>query len=222
MLIILATALFLRKLRYEFFYIVHILMFMVIVVMVGLHRPDFTKHTIIITIFTASIWVADRVFRVLKISFFSFGNTATITPLPYGGTRIVLRKSSSRAIPGSHIFLWIPAIRATETHPFTIVSTKPLEFVVAAYDGFTSDLHAYALKNPGKALNASMDGPYGNVPNFMNFTKVAFIAGGSGASFTFGVAIDLLRKLGDSKKTAIEFIWAVREQGKPLFLPPSQ
>jgi NAD(P)H-flavin reductase len=97
-----------------------------------------------------------------------------------------------------------------------------LEFVVAAYDGFTSDLHAYALKNPGKALNASMDGPYGNVPNFMNFTKVAFIAGGSGASFTFGVAIDLLRKLGDSKKTAIEFIWAVREQGKPLFLPPSQ
>ena len=219
MLIILATALFLRKLQYEFFYIVHILMFMVIVVMVGLHRPDFTKHTIIITIFTASIWVADRAFRFLKISFFSFGNTATITPLPHGGTRIVLRKSSSRAIPGSHAFLWIPAIRVTETHPFTIVSTKPLEFVVAAYDGFTSDLHAYALRNPGKALKASIDGPYGNVPNFADFTKVVFIAGGSGASFTFGVAVDLLRKLGDSKKTAIEFIWAVREHGKPLLTP---
>lgn len=218
MLIILATALLLRKLRYEVFYIVHIIMFMLIIVTVGLHRPDFARHTIIITIFTASIWFLDRLFRFSKVSFFSFGNTATITPLPHGGTRIVLRKSSSRAAAGSHAFLWIPAIRAAETHPFTIVSTKPLEFVIAAYDGFTRDLHAYALQYPGKALKASIDGPYGNVPDFTNFTKVVFIAGGSGASFTFGVAVDLIRKLGDSKKTAIEFIWTVREQGSPSFL----
>lgn len=126
----------------------------------------------------------------------------------------MLRKSSCRAVAGSHAFLWVPAIRATETHPFTIVSTKPLEFMVAAYDGFTSDLHAYALKNPGKSLKASIDGPYGNVPNFADFTKVVFIAGGSGASFTFGVTVNLIHNLGDSQKTAIEFIWAVRDQGK--------
>ena len=221
-LIILATSLFLRKLRYEVFYIVHILMFMLIVVMVGLHRPDFALHTIIIIIFTASVWVADRTLRFLKVSLFSFGNTATITPLPHGGTRIVLRKSPGRAVPGSHAFLWIPAIRAAETHPFTIVSTNPVEFVVAAYDGFTRDLHAYALKNPGKALKASMDGPYGNVPNFTDFTKVVFIAGGSGASFTFGVAIDLIRKLEESKKTTIDFIWTFKEQGKPIALPLSK
>ena len=193
-------------------------MFMLIVVMVGLHRPDFTKRTIIITIFTASMWVADRIFRFLKISFFSFGNTATITPLPHGGTRVVFPKSHACAVPGSHAFLWIPAIRQTETHPFTIVSTKPLEFVIAAYDGFTSDLHAFALKNPGKALKASIDGPYGHVPDFTTFNKVVLIAGGSGASFTFGVAVDLIRKLGDSKKTAIEFVWAVREQGSSFLV----
>jgi predicted ferric reductase len=191
----------------------HILMFMLILVMVGLHRPDFAKHTIVITLFTASMWFADRAFRFLKISFFSFGNTATITPLAHGGTRIVLRKSSSRAVAGTHAFLWIPAIRAIETHPFTIVSTKPLEFVIAAYDGFTRDLHAFAQKNPGKTLKASIDGPYGTVPDFAAFNKVLFIAGGSGASFTFGVAVDLIRKLGDSRKTAIEFVWAIREQG---------
>jgi predicted ferric reductase len=189
-------------------------MFMLILVMVGLHRPDFAKKTIVITIFTASIWVADRAYRFLKISFFSFRNTATIIPLPQGGTRIVLRKSPSRAVAGSHAFLWIPAIRATESHPFTIVSTKPLEFVVTAYDGFTSDLHAFALKNPGKSLKASIDGPYGNVPDFPTFTKVVFIAGGSGASFTFGAAVDLIGKLGESKKTTIEFVWVVRQRGK--------
>lgn len=85
--------------------------------------------------------------------------------------------------------------------------------MVAAHDGFTSDLHTFALKNPGKTLKASIDGPYGNVPDFITFTKVVFISGGSGASFTFGVAVDLVRELQDSKMTSIEFVWAVREQG---------
>ena len=88
---------------------------------------------------------------------------------------------------------------------------------MAAYDGFTSDLHAFAMKNPGQALKASIDGPYGTVPDFTIFDKVVFIAGGSGASFTCGVAVDMLRKLCDSGKTVIEFIWVVREQG---MLPP--
>jgi hypothetical protein len=52
-----------------------------------------------------------------------------------------------------------------------------------------------------------MDEPYGNVPNLINFTKVVLIAGGSGTRFTVGVAIDLLRKLGTSQTTTVEFIW---------------
>lgn len=179
MLIIFSTVLLLRKLRYEIFYIVHILMFMLILVTVGLHRPQLATKTLIIVIFAASIWIADRALRFSKLSLFSFGNSATITPLPHGGTRIVLRRSPSRAVAGSHCFLWIPKIRATETHPFTIVSTKPLELVIAAYDGFTRDLHAFALKNSGVDLKASIDGPYGTVPDFTIYTKVVFIAGGS-------------------------------------------
>ena len=179
MLIIFSTVLLLRKLRYEIFYIVHILMFMLILVTVGLHRPQLATKTLIIVIFAASIWIADRALRFSKLSLFSFGNSATITPLPHGGTRIVLRKSPNRAVAGSHCFLWIPKIRATETHPFTILSTKPLELVIAAYDGFTRDLHAFALKNPGVDLKASIDGPYGTVPDFTVYTKVVFIAGGS-------------------------------------------
>jgi predicted ferric reductase len=207
------TAVFLRRMRYEVFYIIHVVLFILILIMVGMHRPDITKKTVYIIVFCGAIWVADRMVRFLRITFFSFGNTATLIPLPHGGTRVVLRKSPGRAVPGSHCFLWIPGVRAVETHPFTVASTKPLEFVVAAYDGFTRDLHAAALKNPGQALKASIDGPYGNVPDFSNFTKVVLIAGGSGASFTIGVAVDLLHKLGSSQATTVEFIWAVREPG---------
>jgi hypothetical protein len=54
----------------------------------------------------------------------------------------------------------------------------------------------------------------GSVSDFTSFGKIIFVAGGTGASFTCGAAVDLLRKLGDSTATTIEFIWVVREQGK--------
>lgn len=138
MLAILGTALLLRKLRYEVFYIVHIIMFMLIlIIVVGMHRPDLSRKTLVIILFAASIWVFDRVLRFLRISLLSLGNTATVTPLPFGGTRIMLRRSPGCATPGSHCFLWIPGIRMAETHPFTVVSNNSLEFVIAACDGFT-------------------------------------------------------------------------------------
>ncbi|TVY30564.1 putative ferric reductase transmembrane component [Lachnellula hyalina] len=211
MLLSVVLAVLVRKMRYEIFYVTHVVLFMVTMILVGMHRPDFAKKTVIGVIVIGSLWFADRVIRSLRTLFFSFGNTATLTPLSHGGTRVVLRKSPGRAVPGTHCFLWIPGVRALESHPFTISSTKPLELVVAAYDGFTRDLHAAAVKNPGQTLKASIDGPYGNIPNFANFTKVVLIAGGSGASFTVGIAIDLLRKLGTSQTTTIEFIWTVRE-----------
>lgn len=214
MLIILASAFLLRKLQYETFHIIHILMSALILVMVGMHRRDITKKTLVVVIFAASIWFTDRSLRLLKLAVYRIENTATITPLPHGGTRIVLRKTPFRAVPGTHCFLWIPGIRSTESHPFTIISTNPLEMVVAAYDGFTRDLHECAMKSPSHTLKASVDGPYGSVPDLTMFDKVIFIAGGSGASFTCGVAVDTLRKLGDSTATTIEFIWVVREQGK--------
>ena len=144
---------------------------------------------------------------------YSVGNTATITPLLHGGTRIVLRKTPFGAVPGTHCFLWLPGVRSTESHPFTIISTNPLEMVVAAYDGFTRDLHERSLKNPGQELKASVDRPYSSVPDFTVFNKIILIAGGSGASFTCGVAVDTLRKLGHSRATTIDFIWVVRDQG---------
>ncbi|RDW91122.1 hypothetical protein BP5796_02287 [Coleophoma crateriformis] len=214
MLIIVASSLLIRKLQYEIWYVIHIVMYMLILIGVGMHRPDWADKTVIIVIFTACMWVCDRLVRFAKLSLFSVGNTATLEPLPHGGTRITLRKAPSMAKPGTHCFLWMPRIRPTETHPFTVASSEKgsLQFVVAAYDGFTRDLHNYAVKNPGASLKASIDGPYGTIPDFSEYTRVVLIAGGSGGSFTFGVAIDTIRKLVQDTKTRIEFVWVVREQ----------
>lgn len=166
----------------------------------------------------ATIWFADRILRFLKFAVYSIKNTAITTPLIQGGTRIVLRKTPIRAVPDTHCFLWIPGIRATESHPFTTAATNSLELVVAAYDRFTRNLYEQALKNSDQALKASVDGPYWSVPGFIHFDKIIFVVDGSGASFTCRAAVDLLHKLGDSTRTIIDFIWVVRGQGKSVTL----
>jgi NAD(P)H-flavin reductase len=85
--------------------------------------------------------------------------------------------------------------------------------VIRVYDGFTRDLYKAAQSSPGRVLRCSVDGPYGQVPNFRRFEKVILVAGGSGASFTFSIALDLVEK-SDTTIKSIDFIWAVRQQGK--------
>lgn len=214
--VILVTATFIRKMQYEIFYFTHIIMFMLIIINVGMHRPDYGLKVAIITTFAGSIWALDRIIRACRLLLHFRDNWATITALPQGGTRVVLQRPPARAVPGAHCFLWIPQIRWIETHPFTIVSVTPqsLEFVVAAHDGFTKALHRYAQCHPGAKLRASIEGPYGTLPVFLSAAdKIILIAGGSGASFTFGVALDIVRKLGESNKTTVDFIWTVKEHG---------
>jgi predicted ferric reductase len=214
-LVILATALTFRRVSYEMFYVTHITLFMLLMIALSLHRPFLTGKAIYIFIFTASIWALDRTYRVLKLIRHALSNTASVTPLENGGVRIMLSRTPSRAVSGSHIFLWIPKIRVAETHPFTIVSTNPLELVVSAQDGFTKDLLVFASQNPGQKLRASCDGPYGNVPKFSAFNHVILIAGGSGASYTFGIALDIVRKAESSTiKPIIHFIWVIQEHSE--------
>jgi predicted ferric reductase len=141
-------------------------------------------------------------------------NEAILEPLPNGGTKITLTKKPYGVVPGKHCFLWIPKIRLLEAHPFTVVASEPMEFVVNSYDGFTRDLRKYALANPGVRLKASVDGPYGTFPDPLMYDKVVLIAGGSGASFTFGLAVNLLERMGPESLKNITFIWAVRKQGE--------
>jgi hypothetical protein len=225
MLIMGATAFFLRRARYEIFYIIHVAMFIIIVITAALHRPKFGSKSVIIFIFTGCLWFSDRLIRGLRILFNAYGNNATLTALPHGGVRVTMRRSLWFAKPAEHLVLWVPRVRKLETHPFTIVSTNPLELVVKAHDGFTRDLRAYALANPGAALRASVDGPYGAIPSFVKYDRLVLIAGGSGSSFTFGAALSVVRSAA-AKKPFINFVWVVRDCGmssstSPSFSPPS-
>ncbi|KFY34912.1 hypothetical protein V494_06372 [Pseudogymnoascus sp. VKM F-4513 (FW-928)] len=210
-LIGISTFPYIRRQRYEVFYVVHAILSAFILIVVGLHRPNVSKRALIITLFAASLTFADRTIRLFKFACNFMGNHATLTALPNGGTRVTLRQSS-KAAPGSHAFLWLPAIRLVETHPFTLVSTDPVEFVVHSRDGFTSELHQHAKTFSGKTMRCSLNAGYGTLPNFKTYNSILLIAGGSGASFTFAVALDLSRNPGPCPSDSITFVWVVRDQ----------
>ena len=213
MLILVSVAVVLPRRYYEAFYILHISFFVVAIVFIGRHQPETSKNIVFATVAGAGIWVLDRMVRGIRVLVYSYSNTATLYPLPDGGTRIVLRKPPISPKPGQHCFVWIPRIRAIEMHPFTIVSLDPLEFVLSSNAGFTRDVHDYAVKYPGARLRASIDGPYGNCVNPMTYDTVVMIAGGSGASYPLSLALDMERRAGADARQRIVFVWIVRDQG---------
>ncbi|QBZ62162.1 hypothetical protein PoMZ_11038 [Pyricularia oryzae] len=209
-LVLVATAITMRRFCYELFYATHIISFIIAIVAFALHRPQFKDVILYIIIAIAGAWAIDRLIRLGRMLTNSVNQSATVHPLPDGGTRIVLSKRPLGSQAGKHCFLWIPGIRALEAHPFTMISSDPVEFVAKSYDGFTRDLHKYAVANPGGRLWASVDGPYGTFSDPMQFDKIVLIAGGSGASFVFGLATNLLERMGPESTRSIELIWAVR------------
>ncbi|KAF4182982.1 hypothetical protein CNMCM7927_009359 [Aspergillus lentulus] len=195
---------------YEVFYIIHLVMFMLILILIGMHRPRFAESTVVIVIVPACLWGSDRLFRFVKFCWNFFGNHATVTPMENGAVRVKLHRSL-RCTPGSHAFLWMPSIRFLESHPFTLVSNDPVEFLIRKYDGYTYDLFELAQQQPGKRVRCSVDGGYGRIPDFTIFDRVILVAGGSGASFTFALALGILKQgaAGNATKT-IDFIWTVK------------
>ena len=205
-----------RHNRYELFYISHVLGFVTAVVLVGLHRPDWAKKLPIVALFTASLWVLDRFIRAARLSYNLLSNEIRCYPLPDGGTRLVLKKpSAGAALPGSHCFLWVPGIRFFQTHPFSIVSISPsgLELVVKSHRGFTKAINEFAKEHPGRATWASVDGPYGSVPDTAHYDKLVLIAGGSGAAFTFGLINRALHTSGAMASQSVNFVLALKRNG---------
>ncbi|KAI0015166.1 ferric reductase NAD binding domain-containing protein [Xylariomycetidae sp. FL0641] len=215
MLLTVAAGVTLRRRHYELFYVVHVVLFVVILVTLGLHRPSFgADRGPIVTVLVAALWGGDRLLRLARLACHAVNNAATISALPGGGTRLVLRKPllpAPRARPGMHCYVWLPGVRAAETHPFTIVAADPLELVVAARGAFTRDLHRHARRHPGARLRvAAADGPYGTLPDPLDFDRVVLVAGGAGATFTFGLAADMLRRMQPASEQQIDFVWAVK------------
>lgn len=182
----------------------------VLISQVGLHQPDIKTGSLVIVIVSASMWVLDRLWRAYKWVYHGINGYCTISPLPQGATRVVLSKTA-KCRPGDHVLLWLPGVSLLERHPFSVMSETPLELVIAARNGFTQRLYKAACRNPGGRYRASMEGPYGRMPDVGRFNKVLLIAGGSGATFALSIARDWMMKCNTSDLSQkLHFVWVVK------------
>ena len=201
---------FIRKRFYEWFFVLHIVLFCVAVVFAGLHKP---KKYAYAAVGVAVIYAVDRVIRTVRRVYLSWGQSATLHPLPGLATKVVF-KHPVVCTPGSHAFITIPKLGWSQSHPFTISSPDGLEFIIKAQQGFTMDLHKMAIAAPGLRVRAWVDGPYGATPDFKNKDLVVLFAGGSGGAFLFPVAMDIARNAGRCRTRRVEAIWVVRDKSE--------
>ncbi|KAI1438481.1 ferric reductase NAD binding domain-containing protein [Xylaria sp. CBS 124048] len=154
-----------------------------------------------------------------KSTLFTFCPPPTLFPYIYigwlaGWLAIAVNPNPSNPPMIEHCYIWLPQIRAFETHPFTIITTDPVELVISKHSGFTKDLHDYAVANPGAELRVSAEGPYGTFPDPAESDKVVLVAGGSGATFTLGLLADMLRGLAPESEKQVDFFWVTRDREK--------
>jgi predicted ferric reductase len=241
MILILLTANgFVRRRHYEFFYIAHTILIIVSLITgkyyldtlpvgasiaadyslpVCYHTSKAARHSLYMALIATSIYTLDRALRFSRFLYYVPTNTATLTPLVASkATRVTLTRSMAHSAPGSHAFLYMPGIRACQTHPFTMVNRDPVEFVISARNGFTKDLFKAACEKPGRTMRTGLEGAYGCVPNIARYDRVVLFAGGSGATFTFALAVNWAKNQDAESKKSLDFIWSVRTAGKSMTL----
>jgi hypothetical protein len=165
-----------------------------------------------------SFWLLDMVIRAVRFLYFKYHSKARIVPLANGATRLTLDRAPAGVARAMHCFVRIPLLSRYQLRAMTIVNVDPFEFVVPSYDKLTGSLHQYALAHSGELIPASLEGPYGVYPDPCLYHELLCIAGGSGAGFTIGVALQMLATMAGHYQK-VRFIWMVPYQGMSQPLP---
>ncbi|KAL9115652.1 MAG: hypothetical protein Q9227_000020 [Pyrenula ochraceoflavens] len=238
-----------RRWNYELFVIVHLVTFAGFIGAVWIHVPEEVKVWVWIPI---GLFFFDRLFRATKvlwanITLFHFrkrkngdiqpglwANSASLTHMPGGLTRISISKPAISWKPGQHAFLACHSLVPLQSHPFTIASLPSdgkMEFFVKAERGGTRRFLRYAQKhsrlltpseNETCRKHVSIEGPYGRMRPLDQFDSVVLFAGSTGATFTVPLMRDIVWKWTNTLKAdkvrqskpvtrRIKFVWVIKE-----------
>ncbi|KAI8197948.1 hypothetical protein KHU50_009135 [Colletotrichum sp. SAR 10_65] len=121
----------------------------------------------------------------------------------------------------SHIVAFGAAVILTGLHrpnwakkiPVVMSFTAGLELVMKSHQGFTRRVDEFSRRHSNRTAWASVDGPYGSLPDPESYDKLVLVAGGSGAAFTFGLMNRMMSRYDRVKTQSVDFIWTVRQSG---------
>ncbi|KAI1394290.1 ferric reductase like transmembrane component-domain-containing protein [Hypoxylon trugodes] len=225
---------------YNFFYRLHIPMYVVYLGLLFWHSKQ-EKDSWVYLYSTLAIWLASCLVRLFyKWQTFSIfrdwfsGFPARLEELPGGMTKVtVLAPSDFRWKPGQHCWIRVPHLSVLQNHPFTIANipkiaapgikrdadVQEMIFYVRAHHGLTLDLLKSVEKHDatddsGRSVSIHIDGPYGGIVEDVPalYESLIFVAGGSGVSACLPWIQYAARRVteGTSVTKNIHLIWMVR------------
>ncbi|KAJ6560971.1 FAD-binding domain-containing protein [Mycena sp. CBHHK59/15] len=174
---------------------------------------------------TAAIYTLAWLARVLRTVYITgIGLPASVESV--GESMLKISISVPRRFkwaPGQHIFVRFLGlgIHALSSHPFTVSSVhttgedNTVELVLRVHGGITRALAQKVFGKPGWSTRVVVDGPYGGVHiPLQTYDRVVLLAGGSGATFTLPLLLDVAKavKTGGAACKNIEFVVAIRDR----------
>lgn len=175
-----------RRYFFEVFYFAHRVLSIVGFVFTILHAPSFIGPALSVPL---ALYALGLLYRWSSAFTGSYKASATVNSVS-GSTTLVLEstpktgKMAMRVNPGSYFLVRLPAISATQWHPFSSIVTpdgKSLGFCIKAMGSgsFTRKL----LEKAGTQydLTANLCGPFGKISlNVEQYDAVVLVAGGVG------------------------------------------
>jgi NAD(P)H-flavin reductase len=198
-----------RHAAYETFKYLHIALIIVVIIGIWYHLKLSNLPQLTLLYGAISIWLVDRITRVLKVAYRNFGKGGTRTlveALPGNAVRVTVDMARPwRFKPGQHAYLYMPSIGLFQSHPFSVAWSEEAEdlteeklamnrqdilamqktnmsFVIRARTGFTEKLYRKAEASPdGKFFTKCFaEGPYGGMHMMHSYGTVMLFAGGVG------------------------------------------
>lgn len=232
-----------RKLAYEAFLVVHIVLVIAFVVALWYHSLDNGYMNYLYC--SIAVWAFDRFVRLLRVIYFNFGFSGTtsaeirvIGEENYSLLQIKLRTTRKVvAKPGQYLFLHVGRITPWQSHPFSILDqdeTGAYVLVAKVHKGLTCRLHNHVLDNrsgkdaqvselaydaPTRNIRAGIDGLYGGSAPVDLYDTALLVAGGAGITGVYPYLKHIVRN--ESAVTRhVKLIWSVRHTSTMSWLQP--
>lgn len=223
------SILYIRRLAYELFLKLHLVISVGIVVCLWLQTTNLSDfHTICLFVVTG-LWVFEKLIWLGRVVFGWLRNVDRITVVaPQENadrdvTTIQVRSQRPRKITyGQHIFIAVPTIPHTvvgrlQAHPYVVAweekedSNQILTLLVAPRAGFSKKVK---YCEPGTRIR--VDGPYGGVESLERFDKVFFVASGIGLAAHLLAIRHLIHAHNEktSRVRRLSLLWFLETEGQ--------
>ena len=201
----------LRRLAFELFYFVHILLAIAIVISAFYHSG------VVVPICGSIFWGGDLVMRRVVMPLYWYPRRARIKSLSDDMVELSLPKTNFFYNPGQYVNIAIPELSIFQWHPFSI-SSSPFQDIVTIHikrlGKWTGRLCDLAKEK--SEVTFWLEGPYGSLSINLGGNRyeiVVLIGGGIGVTAMQSVALQLEREYntGSRSMKRLYFVWTTRE-----------